>query len=158
EDRQGKTVAHRVGRDLREDVGLGGGGQVLDDLPSRGVAVVGHGDGPFERGLTQLLVIEGDHSAGSGRHAEGKQPAPCPHTTPLRGNRAILKLTLDSVVAHYAIDRRRPHQVLTSVAETITAPPARAHGVGRSPGTSHVQTGFMAGSSCSMVVASKAGT
>ena len=63
----------------------------------------------------------------------------------------------DSVVAHYVV-RRRPHHVLTSVAETITAPPARAQEVGRSAYASQVQTGLMAGSSWSMVVASKAGT
>src|ERR1035437_4800618 len=34
---------------------------------------------------------------------------------------------------NYVVARRRPHQVLSSVAETITAPPARAAGVGRSP-------------------------
>ena len=42
---------------------------------------------------------------------------------------------------------RRPNHVLSRVAETITTPPARAHGVGRSPCASQVQTGFMAGSS-----------
>src|ERR1017187_1661889 len=158
ENGQGTTIAHRVGGDLREDIGLGGGSQVLDDLPAGGAPVVGHGDGPLGRSLAQLLVIEGDDSTGGCRQAEGEQPAECPHTEPLRGNGAISNLTLDSVVAHHQVVRRRPHQVFTSVAVTITAPPARDHGVGRSPWTSQVQTGFMAGSTWSMVVASKAGT
>src|ERR1039458_7341539 len=54
--------------------------------------------------------------------------------------------------------RPRPRHVFTSVAERITAPPPIAHLDGVSPCSHHVQNGLIAGSSCSIVVASNAGT
>src|ERR1039458_8438605 len=53
--------------------------------------------------------------------------------------------------------RTRPRHVFTSVAERITAPPPIAHPDGISPCSHHVQNGLIAGSSCSIVVASKIG-
>ena len=163
ENRQGIPVAQRVCRNLRQHIRLGGRRHILDDLPTGRPPVIGHGHRPFGRSLAQRTVIEGDDSAGGCREAESHQPGQCPHTCTRRGNGAKSTLTLIPVVAHcYSRWRRRqpqslvsfgpprafvlvlrvllaprdavrPNHVLTSVADTITTPPASAQAVGRSP-------------------------
>src|ERR1022692_1051820 len=54
--------------------------------------------------------------------------------------------------------RRFCHHAFASVADRISTPPAIELAAGRSPCTSHTQTGFSAGSRSRTVVASKAGT